>query len=73
VFTVGASLKLAASSFGALVAGWTLGTAMTAIGLAAIGAVHLFAAALGWLAGRGAPVADEAGPPGRHGAVMMES
>jgi hypothetical protein len=73
VFTVGASLKLAASSFGALVAGWTLGTAMTAIGLAAIGAVHLVAAALGWLAGRGAPVADESGPPGRHGAVMMES
>lgn len=50
VFTVGASLKLAASSVGALVAGWTLGRAVTGVGLVVIGAVHVLSAALGWVA-----------------------
>lgn len=52
VFTVGASLKLAASSIGALVAGVALADRASAAGLAAIGAVSLVAAALGWLAVR---------------------
>jgi len=53
VFTVGASLKLAASSGGALVAGLALADRASAAGLAAIGAVSLVAAAVGWLATRG--------------------
>lgn len=54
VFTIGASLKLAASSVGAVVAGWSLGTAASATGLAVIGGAHLVAAVLGWSA-LGAP------------------
>ena len=60
VFTVGASLKLAASSVGAVVAGWTLATATTGRGMVVVGALHLVAAGLGWWAlgaGRTMPLA----------------
>ena len=50
VFTVGASLKLAASSLGALAAGWMLATASAGAGLVVIGAIHLTAAGLGVVA-----------------------
>lgn len=53
VFTVGASLKLAASSLGALAAGSLLGTAVTGAGFVAIGAIHVVGAVLGVVAGRG--------------------
>jgi hypothetical protein len=52
VFTVGASLKLAASSGGALAAGLALADRASAAGLVGIGAVSLLAALLGWLATR---------------------
>ncbi len=52
VFTVGASLKLAASSLGALAAGSLLGTAATGAGFVVIGAIHVVAAVLGAAAGR---------------------
>jgi hypothetical protein len=53
VFTVGASIKLAASSGGALVAGLALADQASAAGLAALGATSLLGAALGWWAARG--------------------
>jgi hypothetical protein len=53
VFTVGASMKLAASSGGALLAGLTLADQASAVGLVGIGAVSLAAAGCGWLATRG--------------------
>ncbi len=53
VFTVGASLKLAASSVGAVAAGWMLATASAGAGLVVIGAIHVTASALGVVAGRG--------------------
>lgn len=52
VFTVAASLKLAASSAGALVAGLAIGERSTTFGLVAIGAVSLVASALGAIAVR---------------------
>ena len=52
VFTVGASMKLAASSGGALAAGLALADRASAAGLVGIGAVSLAAAALGWSATR---------------------
>jgi hypothetical protein len=52
VFTVGASMKLAASSGGALVAGLALADRASTVGLVGIGAVSMVAAALGWLATR---------------------
>jgi hypothetical protein len=52
VFTVGASMKLAASSGGALVAGVALADRASAAGLAVIGAVSLAAAGVGWSATR---------------------
>jgi MFS family permease len=49
VFTIGTSAKLGASSLGAIIAGTALDDRSTGAGLLAIGAVHLTAAAIGWL------------------------
>jgi len=48
VFTVGASLKLASSSIGAVVAGALLADRTSSHGLVAVGAIGIVAAASGW-------------------------
>ncbi len=48
VFTVGASLKLAASSVGAVVAGALLADQTSSLGLVAVGAIGMIAAGSGW-------------------------
>ncbi|HUF99033.1 MAG TPA: MFS transporter, partial [Ilumatobacter sp.] len=52
VFTVGASLKLASSSIGAVVAGSLLADEASSYGLVAVGAVGVVAAAAGWFSSR---------------------
>jgi hypothetical protein len=65
VFTLGAGLKLGASSIGALAGGLLIGDRSTGWGLAAIGAAHLVAAAVGAAVAGVGPDRSEAAMPAR--------